>query len=153
MQIAHDSYVLVADGAKMLFFRNEGDAQNLNLTVIAAEQQADQRDRDIKTDLAGQKPGSPGQYGGSTANEADFHRQAEDRFAAEAAERLNRAALANEFERLIVVAPPKTLGELRKHYHKQVESRITAEIAKDLTGHPVDRIEAVLQNHEVAQAS
>jgi protein required for attachment to host cells len=88
--------------------------------------------------------------GGSTAGEADFHKQAEDRFAAEAAERINRAALANEFEKLIIVAPPKTLGALRKHYHKQVESRIAAEIAKDLTGHPVDRIETVLQNYESA---
>ena len=148
MQVPHDSYVLVADGAKMLFFRNEGDAANLNLTVVAAEQQADDYDRDLKTDTAGQKPAAPGQGNASTATETDFHRQAEDRFAAEAAERLNRAALANEFEQLIIVAPPKTLGELRKHYHKQVESRITAEIAKDLTGHPVDRIEAALQNHE-----
>jgi len=147
MRIPHDSYILVADGAKMLFFRNEGDPDNLNLTVIAAEQQADNYDRDIKTDLAGQKPGSPGSGGGSTAGEADFHVQAEQRFAVEAADRINRAALANEFERLIIVAPPKTLGELRKHYHKQVEGRIAAEIAKDLTGHPVDRIEAVLQGY------
>lgn len=147
MRIPHDSYVLVADGAKMLFFRNEGDADNPNLTVIAAEQQADFYDRDIKTDAAGQKPAGQG-AGGSTASETDFHRQAEDRFAAEAAERINRAALANEFERLIIVAPPKTLGQLRKHYHKQVEARIAAEIAKDLTGHPVDRIEAVLQNYQ-----
>jgi len=148
MRIPHDSYVLVADGAKMLFFRNAGDADNPSLTVIAAEQQADEYDRDIKTDMAGQKPGSPGSGGGSTAGEADFHRQAEDRFAAEAADRVNRAALANEFEKLIIVAPPKTLGELRKHYHKQVEGKIAAEIAKDLTGHPVNRIEAVLQNYE-----
>ena len=151
MRIPHDSYILVADGAKMLFFRNEGDAENLNLTVVAAEQQADLYDREIKTDTAGQKPAGAG-TGGSTAGQADFHRQSEDRFAAEAAERINRAALANEFERLIIVAPPKTLGELRKHYHKQAESRIAAEIAKDLTGHPVDRIEAVLQNYEGAHA-
>ena len=151
MRIPHDSYVLVADGAKMLFFRNQGDADKPNLTVVAAEQQPDRYDRDIKTDQAGQKPGVPGAGGGgSTAAETDFHKQAEDRFAAEAADRINRAALANEFERLIIVAPPKTLGELRKHYHKQVESRITAEIAKDLTGHPVDRIEAVLQNYEAS---
>lgn len=152
MRVPHDSYVLVADGAKMLFFRNDGDADNLNLTVIAAEQQADLQDREIKTDQAGQKPSAPGINGGSSAGETDFHQQAEDRFAVDAADRLNRAALANEFERLIIVAPPKTLGELRKHYHKQVESRIAAEIAKDLTGHPVDRIEAALQGHE-AKAS
>jgi protein required for attachment to host cells len=148
MRIPHDSYVLVADGAKMLFFRNEGDAENLDLKVVTAEQQADKSDQDIKTDQAGRMPGSPGKGGGSSASEADFHQQAEDRFAAEAAERINRAALANEFENLIIVAPPKTLGELRKHFHKQAEGKIAAEIAKDLTGHPVDRIEKALQDYQ-----
>ncbi|WP_420142048.1 host attachment family protein [Sphingomonas sp.] len=148
MRVPHDSYVLVADGAKMLFFRNEGDATAINLQVVAAEQQRDDYDRDIKTDQAGQKPGIPGGPGGSTAGETDFHQQAEDRFAKEAAERINRAALAGTFEDLIVIASPKTLGELRKHYGKQVQDKIRAEIAKDLTGHPVDRIEAALESHE-----
>jgi protein required for attachment to host cells len=148
MQIPHDSYVLVADGAKMLFFRNEGDAEHLDLKVVAAEQQPDQADRDIKSDRTGQKPGSPGMGGGSSAGETDFHQQAEDRFAAEAADRINRAALAGEFEQLIIVAPPRTLGELRRHYHKEVEARISAEIPKDLTGHPVDRIEDALKSYQ-----
>ena len=148
MRIPHDSYVLVADGAKLLFFRNEGDADQINLKVVAAEQQQDQKDSDIKTDQAGRKPGAPGVSGGSSAGETDFHQQAEDRFAADAADRINRAALAGMFERLVIVAPPKTLGELRKHYHKQVESRIVAEIPKDLTGHPVGKIEAALRAHE-----
>lgn len=147
MRIPHDGYVLVADGAKMLFFRNEGDGERLNLTVVAAEQQADDRDRDIKRDLAGQKPGRPSGGPGSTATETDFHQQAEDAFAAEAAERINRAALAGEFEKLVIVASPKTLGELRQHYHKETKSRILAEIAKDLTGHPVDQIENALTKY------
>jgi protein required for attachment to host cells len=151
MRIPHDSYVLVVDGAKMLFFRNEGDAESPNLQVVAAEQQADPYDRDIKTDTAAQKPAGAGQ-GGSTSQETDFHQQNEDRFAADTANRINRAALANEFENLIIVAPPKTLGELRKHYHKQTVGKIIAEISKDLTGHPVDKIEAVLQKYESGNA-
>jgi protein required for attachment to host cells len=147
MRIPHDAYVLVADGAKMLFFRNEGDAENLNLIVVAAEQQGDAPDRDIKTDMAGQKPAGGG-AGGSTAGETDFHQQAEDRFAAESAQRINRAALENVFEKLVIIASPKTLGELRKHFHKEVEGKIIAEIAKDLTGHPVNKIEAILDKYE-----
>jgi protein required for attachment to host cells len=149
MRVPHDSYVLVADGAKMLFFRNEGDTEALNLQVVEAEQQRDEYDRDIKTDTAGQKPGIPGGPGGSTAGEADFHQQAEDRFAADAAERINRAAQSGSIKDLVVIASPKTLGELRKHYGKNVQEMIRAEIAKDLTGHPVDRIEAAIQAYEV----
>ena len=57
---------------------------------------------------------------------------------------LKRRALANDFESLIVVAAPKTLGELRKHYHKEVSQRLTGELSKDLTGHPIPDIEKAL---------
>ena len=78
--------------------------------------------------------------------ETDYHQQEEDRFAAETADMLKRRALANEFESLIIVAPPKTLGELRKHYHKAVSDRLTGELAKDLTGHAVPDIEQALRS-------
>ena len=76
--------------------------------------------------------------------EIDFHQLEEERFAAETAELLNQRALRNEYESLIVVAPPRTLGALRKHYHKEVEKRLAGEVAKDLTGHPVAEIERIL---------
>jgi protein required for attachment to host cells len=142
MKIPHDSVVLVADGAKMLFFRNEGDDQFLRLVVEDAEQQRDDYDRDIKSDAAGRMPRTTG--GNAAVGEADFHRQAEDRFARAAAETLNRRALAGSFDALVVVAPPATLGELRKHYHKETAKRLTGELAKDLANQPVDRIEAAL---------
>ena len=88
---------------------------------------------------------SSGGAGRSAYEEVDFHQLEEDRFAAETAELLRKRALNNDFESLIIVAPPKTLGELRKHYHKEVEKRLAGEIAKDLTGHPVAEIEKILQ--------
>ena len=36
------------------------------------------------------------------------------------------------------------LGELRKHYHVEVQNRLAGEIAKDLTGHPIPDIEKAL---------
>jgi protein required for attachment to host cells len=81
----------------------------------------------------------------SAYSETDFHQLQKDNFAHEAADMLKKKALANEFDKLIVVAPPKTLGELRKHYHKEVEARIAGEVAKDLTNMPVAEIEKILQ--------
>ena len=149
MHVPHNAFVLVADGRKMLFFRNEGDADYPNLKVEAAEEQLNPRDIDQKTDAAGgassTNAGSlAGGGSGSAMGEVDFHQQEEDRFAAETAELLKRRALANDYEQLIIVAPPKTLGELRKHYHKEVERRLAGELAKDLTNHPVDQIEKAL---------
>jgi len=146
MQVPHNSFVLVADGKKMLFFRNEGDSQFPRLEVEGKRETTDAADRDQKTDLAGRAPSASGGAGHSSYEEADFHQLEEDRFAAETAEMLRMRALRNEFEALIIVAPPRTLGELRKHYHKEVEKRLVGELAKDLTGHPVPEIEKILQS-------
>jgi protein required for attachment to host cells len=42
---------------------------------------------------------------------------------------------------LIVVAPPRTLAELRDAFHSDVKACILAEINKDLTKHPIAEIE------------
>lgn len=143
MQVPHNSFVVVTDGAKTLFFRNEGDAEFLKLEVARKREQPDRPDREQKSDAPGTAFASVGSAR-SSVGEVDFHQQAEDRFAAETAEQLRLRALRNEFESLIVVAPPRTLGELRKHYHKEVEKRLSGELAKDLTGHPVSEIERIL---------
>jgi protein required for attachment to host cells len=140
MQVPHNAFVLVADGRKALFFRNEGDAEFPNLQVEHAQEHINPADRDQKTDAAGKKPDSQGATSGTTG-EIDFHQQGEDRFAAETAKLLQQRAQNGEFDKLIVIAPPRTLGELRKHYHKEVSDRIAGELAKDLTGHPVAEIE------------
>jgi protein required for attachment to host cells len=154
MQVPHDAMVLVADGRKMLLLRNEGDAEFPNLQVEKKELHPNPKDSDQKTDQSGQssstQSGQAGQFapGRGTMGETDFHQLEEDRFAAETAALLNKRALANQFESLIIVAPPKTLGELRKHYHKEVESRLVGEIGKDLTDHTVPQIEQALLRAE-----
>lgn len=146
MQVPHNSFVVVADGKKMLFFRNEGDSEFPKLEVERKRETSDAADRDQKTDAPGRTFDSSGGAGRSAYQEVDFHQLEEERFAAETAEMLRKRALSNDFESLIIVAPPKTLGELRKHYHKEVEKRLAGEIAKDLTGHPVTEIEKILQS-------
>lgn len=166
MHVPHDAIVVVADGRKMLMLRNEGDAQHLNLQVERKEIHENPKDSDQKTDAAGRASSTqsganapaPAQGGSMHAlgggaqfapsrgsmGETDYHQLEEDRFAAEVADMLKRAALSNAVEKLIVAAPPRTLGELRKHYHKEVQARLLGEIDKDLTGHTVPQIEEAL---------
>jgi protein required for attachment to host cells len=145
MQLPHNSVVLVADGRKMLFLRNEGDVEFPNLVVEKAQEQDNPATRDQATDSAG-RASSPQGGVQSSVEPTDFHQIEEDRFAADAADFLKTGALKNTYDSLIVVAPPKTLGELRKHYHKEVVSRLKGELDKDLTGHPIKDIEKALNN-------
>ena len=143
MQIAHNAFVVVADGRKALLLRNEGDATHPNLVVEHAEERVNPSNGEQTTDRPGRSFSSVGP-GRSAYEETDFHQLEEDRFAADTAAMLKDRALANDFESLIVVAPPKTLGEMRKHYHKAVTERLTGEIDKTMTGHPIDEIEKML---------
>lgn len=143
MKIAHNTFVVVADGQKMLLLRNEGDEEHPKLEVVRLRENDNPPTREQGSDAPGRSFSTAG-TARSGYQETDFHQMEEDRFAIETAEILNKQALANRFDRLIVVAPPRTLGELRKHYHKEVEARLVGEIAKDLTGHPIDRIEELV---------
>lgn len=143
MALPHQALVLVADGRKMLFLRNHGDQNQIDLRTEAHDQREDRKDHDIKTDAAGASNQSFG-YGRPAMDETDFHQQEEDRWAKDAAEELRKRALANDFEALVLIAPPKILGVLRKELHKEVERRIILTLNKEMTDRPIPDIEELL---------
>jgi protein required for attachment to host cells len=143
MPLPNNALVLVADGRKMLFFRNQGDENQIDLRTEAHDKREDRKDSEIKTDSPGSIHQSAG-YGRSTYEETDFHQQEEDRWIKDAAEELNRRVLRNDFEALAIIAPPRALGVLRKELHKEVEKRLVCTINKAMTDRPVPDIEALL---------
>lgn len=143
MPLPHNALVLVADGKKMLFLRNHGDENQIDLRTEAHEEQEEHKNRDLKTDAPGTMKQSFG-YGRPAYQETDFHQQEEDRWIKDAAEELKKRALRNDFEALAIVAPPKALGVLRKELHKEVERRIICTVNKEMSGRPIPDIEALL---------
>jgi protein required for attachment to host cells len=141
--IPHDALVLVSDGKKALFFRNKGKVASVNLIVEQVFEQDNPANREQGTDQPGRAVASAGGPR-SAMEETDWHRLAEERFAAEIADKLYQLAHTGGLRELIVVAPPKALGDLRKSFHKEVADRIAVEIPKDLTSHPVEEIERAL---------
>ena len=143
MPLPHQALVFVTDGRKMLFLRNQGDENQLDLRTEAHDERTDRKDHEIKTDAAGSSKQSFG-WGRPALDEPDFHEQEKTRWAKEAAERLNKRALNNNFEALAIVAPPRTLAELRKNLHKEVERRLVATFNKEMTDRPIADIEDLL---------
>jgi len=54
--------------------------------------------------------------------------------AADIGKRLSDHAQKQDFQRLILVAPPQFMGDLRKHLSAAASNAVIAEIDKDLTG-------------------
>ena len=151
MPLPHDALVLVADGRKMLFFRNHGDENQIDLRTEAHDKRQDRKDREIKTDAPGTAKQSFG-YGRSTYEEADFQQQEEDRWIKDAADELKKRVLRGDFEALAIVAPPKALGVLKKCLHKEVEKRIICTVNKEMSGRPIPDIETLLSSETSAGA-
>jgi protein required for attachment to host cells len=147
MALPNNALVLVVDGRKMLFFRNNGDENQIDLRTEAHDEREDAYDRELKTDAPGNA--ATGMKGGGDTHrpamsETDYHQQEEDIWVKEAAEELKKRALRNDFDALAIIAPPKALGVLRKELHKEVEKRIILTLNKEMSGRPVPDIEELL---------
>jgi protein required for attachment to host cells len=143
MALPHRALVLVADGTKVLFLRNHGDQNQIDLRTESHDAREDRKDREIKTDAPGTQSPRVG-IGRDTMEETDFHQQEEDRWVKDAAEELKKRALRNDFDALAVIAPPKALGVLKKSLHKEVQKRILLTINKEMTDRPIPDIEELL---------
>ncbi len=143
MDIPHNALIAVADGRKMLVLRNDGTPRKPDLSVLAHNEQRNPDTHEQGSDRPGRAFTASGGRSAAYA-EADFHEIAEERFAAEVAAHINQRALANGFDKLIVVAPPRTLGELRGQWHKETQARLIGEISKEATNLPPAGIAALI---------
>jgi protein required for attachment to host cells len=121
MKVPHMAHVALVDGEHFRLLRNTGPIFEPKLELIAEPK--------INAIVHGE--GTSDDRGGlSTAgSHADLPEIAH---AAAVAQWLNAKALAGEIEQLMIVADPRTLGEMRPHFHKVLQARIVAELAKDL---------------------
>ncbi|MBY0520620.1 MAG: host attachment protein [Sphingomonas sp.] len=131
MKIPQGALVAIVDGEILNLFRNTGDEAAPSLSAVP--------DVAVSTE----NMGSGGRHHSSAANSADSQ-QNEDAFAAGVAQILNKRVLDHKVDHLVIVAAPRTLGELRKHYHKALEAVLVGEIAKDLTGHATPDVEKII---------
>jgi protein required for attachment to host cells len=136
------TWVVVADGSKAVIMRNDRVDHDPSLSVLNVEEIDNPPTREQSAAPPGRmNDGRAGSTRKSAFAETDFHRLTEERFAQDFAARLNKAAALDSFDRLLVIAPPKTLGDLRSKYSAELKKKIIAEIDRDLTNHPIPEIE------------
>jgi protein required for attachment to host cells len=144
IDIPSEALILVGDGEKALLLRNKGSRDDVRLKVENILWHNNPASHEQGTDEPGRAFASVG-TARSAMDETDWHELGEERFVTEVARRLNTLAHAKKFDALVVVAPPKVLGQLRKEFHKEVTDRITGELPKELTTHYLPAIEKVLR--------
>ena len=130
MKVPHQALVALANGERFLIMRNIGQPFEPKLEKVS------DLDLELTNFSAGVRHQDPVQRSGSTDIELAH--------GAAIAEWLNNKTLNGETEPLVIAADPKTLGQIRQHCHKELQSRIVGEVAKDLTNQPMEAIERAL---------
>lgn len=132
MKIPDGAHIAVLDGERFLWLHNTGDSVHPQLALIG------EPDLDPTNRSQGKMRHSitTNQHRGSDLDEAAH--------VAAAAEWINHQAKTNRINQLIVVADKRSLGELRRHYHVELEQRLAGEIGKALTNQPIDEIEQAI---------
>jgi protein required for attachment to host cells len=144
MQIRSKDWILVCDGSKALYLRNEGDAQSINLVEARTSVNETAATRLLGDDRPGRVYASEG--GARSAVESpDLHERDEHEFLAIEAAKLEEGIGNGSIPRLLLIAPPRALGFLRQRLGAAARSAVFAEIAKDFTKMPVSEIESRLQ--------
>jgi protein required for attachment to host cells len=131
MLLPHGTVVALVDGAKFELFRNSGTESEPKLSAL------DQPKLDSSNHSAGSHHSRPGNHADSMVTE--------DGHAVAAAGWLNEQVLGHHIQQLVVFAAPRTLGELRKHYHKLTAQAVLKEVNKDYIGRAPDEIIAALR--------
>ena len=111
-------------------------------------------DRELRTDAHARfnGHGGVGKAGsgrtGGPANDREEMSQAEieaENFSREIGRFLDKARTDHRYDRLLLIAPPRFLGMMRKQLGKEVEKLVQEEIDKDLSWFDVREIERYLE--------
>lgn len=131
MLLPHGTIVALVDGQNFTLFRNDGNEAEPELVESPAPK------LDSHNHSGTGHHSRPGNHADSLV--------AEDAHAMAAVEWLNSQVLGHHIDNLVVIAPPRTLGEMRRHYHKQLDLVLRGELAKELSGRKGPEIIAALR--------
>ena len=127
-------WVLVADSGKARIIELRRKPAEFHEVQELVSESQHRPSRELMSDASGRAFHVQGPSSHSKVPRSDAHDRAKYTFSRKLIEKLEQAANMNAFERLAVVADPKTLGRLRQHMSKSLAARVTDELNLDLVG-------------------
>ncbi|WP_075289646.1 host attachment protein [Pararhizobium arenae] len=135
------TWILAADGnqARLLkgvnFLKDEPQSPEQEIFQIKTK-----RVQDIMADKPGRSHSSVGHGRSAMEYSSDPAREEQQKFTAEVASKLDGYAQEGAFDRLVVCAAPQTLGDLRSMLSPATRDKTTAEINKDFSNLPTEKL-------------
>ncbi|HMB48370.1 MAG TPA: host attachment protein, partial [Afifellaceae bacterium] len=130
------TWILIADASRARILENDGPGRGVQALANRIYEAEHRKAGDIMADRPGRTFDSAGSGRHAKAYRSDPVREEERAFAASLVGNLQQAHEKGDFDRLILIAPPKMLGDLRAQLPESLQAVIHAEIDKDLTPIP-----------------
>jgi protein required for attachment to host cells len=128
------TWILVAHDAGARVFENRGRGKGLDLVETIEHPEGRERDRDIVSDRPGRAfrkdSGDPGRA--AMSRREGPHDRAVSDFARALADKLQHARTENQYQRLVLVAPPRFLGLLRSSLDGPTAQLLIGSVDKNL---------------------
>jgi protein required for attachment to host cells/ribosome-associated translation inhibitor RaiA len=149
------TWIAVSDGAQARFF-----ALSKNDDGVTFEEAADAMQTDLKAVVREERGNKPGRSFASAGGglrhamepRSNYLKLEKHNFAREVAAALDTACAKGRYGPLVLVAPPRSLGELRELLSERVLSSVTLEVPKDLTQLTPNALWKQLSTHFVKAA-
>ncbi len=140
------TWIVVADGARSRVVERLGLQTKLRLISGSDMRTEIPKSNQLGQDRPGRVHESVGSVRHAIEPKHDAHQEMENQFAGQVVAFLDAAHGKNEFDHLVIVAPPIMLGNLRKKLSTGLRKLVVDEVDKDLTKIPNDEI---LQHLEI----
>ena len=134
------TWVVLADHQNVRVLLYDAPARRLDPVEGWAREEHLKAGHDIVTDRPGRSFESAGSARSAIEPKSDPRRQDAIRFLTDLAHRLGKAATAKAFDRLVLIAPPRALGELRDLLSEPVREKVVDELNEDLIKHTVESL-------------
>jgi protein required for attachment to host cells len=139
-----DIWVLVADASEARIYSARHARSPLELVESLSHSRSRLHPRDLGSDVPGRVHDRFGPGRHSLDDGPQIKAEERLRFARELATRLSEALRLKKFDRLVVIAGPAFLGNLRDCFGKALAEAVVAEVPKDLVAQDAEAIRAHL---------
>ena len=136
--------IVVADSTRARIFTTGETSSELKEIEVLSHPEGRMHDRDISSDLPGKDVGMSGAGAHAYENKTDPKDYERLSFARRVSDYLEGARKANKMSRLLLIAAPRFLGELRSTMSNEISEKIVFELDKNLTRHSVDELRKYL---------
>jgi protein required for attachment to host cells len=130
------TWILIADGARARILKNDGPGKGLHALAGGVFRGEHASTHAIMSDRTGRTFSSTGPARSAIEAHSDPHRELKRSFVHRLADALADGWRKRAYDRLIIVAAPSALGDLRAALSHEVRAKVIAEVAKDLTKTP-----------------